>query len=266
MKKTRLTDGTEVFCLQATEAKMLDYHIKGYLTPPIALQNGYTVFDIGANEGIMGIRLLQQYHDSKIYAFEPIPPTYEVLAANARIMGEHRYRALPYGVSNENGNAVFSYFPNSPALSTAHPEEWDKNPDNLAEAVAGNVRQAPPEFWWARFIPSFLFKWFAKIMRMGEQKFTCQLRTVSTIIAEYGIEKINLLKIDCEGAELAVLQGIKPEDWQRIEQVVAEVHDIDGRLEQVTQLCRQYGLNNLKVEKDTMMGNAPLYNVFASKI
>jgi FkbM family methyltransferase len=266
MKKTRLADNTSVFCLRATEAKMLDYHIKNYLVPPIVLQNGNTILDVGANIGIMGIRLLQQYPDSTVYAFEPIPPTYQVLAANAREMGEKRFIALQYGVSKENGTAVFSYFPNSPALSTAHPEDWDNNKNTLTEAVAGNVRNAPPEFWWAKFIPSFLFKWGAKIMRMGEQKVTCELRTISAIIEQYDIKTIDLLKIDCEGAELDVLLGIAPQHWQRLQQVVVEVHDLDGRLEQVVQLCRNNGISNIKVERDSMMGNTPLYNVFAARL
>lgn len=265
MKTTCLADGTEVFCIRSTEAKMLDYHIKNYLVPPIVMQNGYTVMDIGANIGIMGVRLLQQYPDNTVYSFEPLPLTYEVLAANARKMGEKRFIALQYGISKENGTAIFSYFPNSPALSTACPEDWDNNENTLTEAVAGNVRHAPPEFWWAKLIPTFLFKWGAKLMRRGEQKVNCQLRTLSSVIEQYAIETIDLLKIDCEGAELDVLLGIEPHDWQRIRQVVAEVHDLDGRLDKVTNLCRSKGLSNIVVERDAMMGNAPLYNVFATR-
>lgn len=263
MKKTQLADGTAVFCLRATEAKMLDYHIKGYLAPPVVMQNGYTVVDIGANIGIMGVRLLQQFPDSTVYAFEPIPSIYKVLAANAQKIGEKQFIALQYGISKENGTATFSYFPNSPALSTAHPEDWDQNKGTLTEAVAGNVRNAPPEFWWAKYIPVFLFKWAAKAMRMGEQKVNCQLRTLSSIIKQYDIKTIDILKVDCEGAELDALLGIEPQDWQRVRQVVAEVHDLDGRLDRVVALCREHGLTNIKVERDSMMGNTPLYNVFA---
>eukprot|EP00882_Tetradesmus_deserticola_P023920 GHRQ01026098.1.p4 GENE.GHRQ01026098.1~~GHRQ01026098.1.p4 ORF type:complete len:116 (-),score=26.22 GHRQ01026098.1:473-820(-) len=36
---------------------------------------------------------------------------------------------------------------------------------------------------------------------------------------------VDLLKIDVEGEEWAVLQGLDEAGWQRVQQVVAEVHD-----------------------------------------
>ena len=58
------------------------------------------------------------------------------------------------------------------------------------------------------------------------------LKTLSSVIHEHNVDSVDLLKIDCE-AELNVLQGISNEHWPRIQQVIAEVHDIDGRLDQV---------------------------------
>jgi hypothetical protein len=37
--------------------------------------------------------------------------------------------------------------------------------------------------------------------------------------------RIDLLKVDVEGEELAVLQGLDTAGWQRVQQVVVEVHD-----------------------------------------
>jgi hypothetical protein len=41
---------------------------------------------------------------------------------------------------------------------------------------------------------------------------------------EHGIDRIDLLKIDAEGAELPVLEGIDEDDWPRIRQVTLEAH------------------------------------------
>ena len=40
--------------------------------------------------------------------------------------------------------------------------------------------------------------------------------------------RVSLLKVDVEGAELMVMQGIKPEDWAKIDQVALEVSRAAG--------------------------------------
>ena len=49
MTKTKLFDGTEVYCLRKPEAKMLDHHVEGYLQNGIDIKDGDVVFDVGAN-------------------------------------------------------------------------------------------------------------------------------------------------------------------------------------------------------------------------
>ena len=50
---------------------------------------------------------------------------------------------------------------------------------------------------------------------------------------------IALLKVDVEGAELEVLQGVGAGWWQRIERVVVEVHDVANRRHDVDSLLRK---------------------------
>ena len=47
----------------------------------------------------------------------------------------------------------------------------------------------------------------------------CELRTLSRFIDAHDVKTIDLLKIDVEGAELAVLGSIKEDHWGRIKQV-----------------------------------------------
>ena len=44
---------------------------------------------------------------------------------------------------------------------------------------------------------------------------------------------VDLLKIDVEGAELEVMEGLDDADWRRVRQTVIEVQDLDGRLDAV---------------------------------
>ena len=265
MQSTKLSDGTEVFCLRSAEAQVLDYHINGYLHKSIKIKDGDVLFDIGANIGVLGVRMMQLYPNATLYAFEPILPIFEVLKANAQRYAPNRFKVFNCGISDSNETVTFSYFPNSPALSTAHNEDWNHDSQTLARAVEGNVNHAPPQYRWARFLPRFLFALMAKWMRWGEQKLPCQLQTLSTFIEQQKIEHIDLLKIDCEGAELRVLQGISPQHWQLIHQIVAEVHDVENRLQTFTNICKQHGFANIVVEKDHLMGDTPLYNVFVTR-
>ena len=73
MKKTKLRDGTVIYCLRKPEAKMLDHHVEGYLQHGIAINDGDVIFDVGANIGVFGIRALQYGPNVKSYCFEPIP-------------------------------------------------------------------------------------------------------------------------------------------------------------------------------------------------
>ena len=49
---------------------------------------------------------------------------------------------------------------------------------------------------------------------------SCEVVSVSGLIAAHGLERIDLLKIDVEGDELQVLQGVAQQDWGSIKQVV----------------------------------------------
>jgi hypothetical protein len=59
--------------------------------------------------------------------------------------------------------------------------------------------------------------------------------------------RIDYLKVDVEGAELDVLLGIRDDHWELVDQCVIEVHNVDGRLEQVQRLLQSKGLTQQKI-------------------
>jgi acyl carrier protein len=76
------------------------------------------------------------------------------------------------------------------------------------------------------------------------------------------VKRIDLLKVDVEKSEMDVLAGLESEDWAGIMQVVVEVHDLDGRLAQITSLLESHGFT-LEVEQDGSLADSTLYNVYA---
>ena len=75
---------------------------------------------------------------------------------------------------------------------------------------------------------------------------------------------VDLLKVDVEGEEYEVLRGIDAGDWPRIRQIVAEVHDKKGRLQQVTRLLEDKGFT-VGFEKRQQLPSTfvDIYHVYA---
>ena len=263
MKRAALNDGTEVFCIQKPEAKMLDHHVDGYLQHGIAINDGDVVFDVGANVGVFGIRALQKGSSVKVHCFEPIPAIADVLRKNAQKFGPERCFVHQCGVSSKSDTATFTYFPNTPALSTLHPEQWEDNPGAFKDAVKGTMKNPPAGMRWMKFIPPFFSTWIAAYLVRGAEKVSCELKTLSSIIEQYNVERIDLLKIDCEGAEMEVLNGINEAHWPMVKSMVVEVHDIEGRMDKMKSLLKEKGFNRLIAERESGLEKTPMYNLFA---
>lgn len=263
MKSTRLADGTLVSCLLPTEARILDHHVSGYFRHGIELHEGATVVDVGANIGVFGVRVVQQRPSVHVIACEPVPTIFECLEDNAKRHGEGLITPLACGLSSQPGTAEFTYYPNSPALSTSRPEQWSVQ--SLEDAVEGTLRAPPDNLRCIRFLPKFVSRWFAVRMRLKAETFQCGLKTISNLIAEHDLHAIDLLKVDCEGAEYDCLIGIGESDWNKVKQVVVEVHDIDDALALVKARLHEMGLSHMVVEQEAALEGTRLFNVFARR-
>ncbi len=84
----------------------------------------------------------------------------------------------------------------------------------------------------------------------------CQLKIDSQIIREYQIEQIDLLKVD-------VLLGIETEDRKKIKQVFVEVHDLDDRLDKISNLLKDQGFANIKVEQEPILNGSNIFSLYA---
>lgn len=107
---------------------------------------------------------------------------------------------------------------------------------------------------------------FVANMWQQQQKHECAMTTVSNIMQNHSLSRIDLLKIDVERAELDVLLGISKTDWRLISQVVLEVHDVQGRLEHILQLLKNTaGFTSVTVTQDETLTGSTLYNIYCSR-
>src|SRR5438552_1437540 len=90
------------------------------------------------------------------------------------------------------------------------------------------------------------------------------MRSLSQVIAEQGVDRIDLLKIDVEKGELDVLAGIEEQDWDKIRQLMVGVYDVDGRADGISAMLRRRGYT-VSFEQVSMLAETPYRNIFATR-
>ena len=254
--RIELPNGLTIFHQNRAETEFVYRELfeeRSYFQHGVTLEDGATVFDVGANIGLFDVFLAREWSDLRIYAFEPLPPIFEVLRLNIELHGVP-VRLFQHGIASEAGVATFDYYPHASILSGRFAD---------AEAERETVRTfllsqlAPGEE-----VPSEEVLEELLAARLERQSFPCEMKTLSQVIAETGVERIDLLKVDVEKAELDVLLGLAEEDWPKVRQVVAEVHDLDGRLAEITALLERHGFE-VAAEQDTALQGIDIYNLYA---
>lgn len=261
MNQANLQDGTPVFCLRKRDAYMLDKRIDSYLQHGIFFEEHDVIFDIGTNIGLFGVRAFQRHRAIRVFAFEPIPAVYEVLKANAAKFGGKQFHAINCALSSRATEQIFTHYPSAPAFTTAYAYEWDSYPMEFRRAIEGHLRSAPKLH---KLLPPRLMSSFvANQMRSKAQQLRCPTHTISEIIRQYELPRIDLLKITSEGAELDILRGIATEHWIKIRKFVIQVRDIDGRLETIKQLLISKNVSNITIEQEKGFEKSSIVNLFA---
>ncbi|MEJ3741710.1 FkbM family methyltransferase [Actinomycetes bacterium KLBMP 9797] len=232
---------------------------EAYLRHGITLRPGDTVFDIGANIGMFTLFVQHRFPGTRVFAFEPALPPFEVLREN---VARHcpNSQAFNYGISDEDGGKPFTFYRNSTAFSgfAADPERDARTIRTVIENVlhtripAGTLDMRPIV---ARLLRD----------RLVADVHPCHTRTLSTVLRETGVDQVDLLKIDTEGSEIEVLRGVEEEDWAGIRQVVLEVHGRDDQRQVITSLLADRGFDVLVDRQEHLLRGTDLTTVVARR-
>jgi len=263
----KLPNGMEIAHKNIYETNYLykeHFEKETYIKHGISLRPGSCIFDVGANIGIFSLSVANSCNDVRIYAFEPIPPIFDLLQINSAIF-EEKIKPYQIGLSNRNDIAEFTYYPHQSVMSgmsslvdikmdatvLGRHIRQDLQSDNAALSKLDSAVDAIVE------------------SRFESESFYCDLKMLSEVIREEKIDHIDLLKIDVQRAELEVLQGVEPDDWMKIDQIVMETHDAlgsesEGRVRNLKDFLEQWGFR-FHVVQDQIRHDTDRYLIYATR-
>jgi FkbM family methyltransferase len=233
----RFGDGLEVRTTARSDAEHIYADIferQVYIAHGIELPPEPVVLDVGAHIGLFSLFMQRLRPRSRVFAFEPSPVAFELLEANTARHRE-RVRCVRCALSDRAGSARLVVYPRALGLSTLYGDAEDerallaaviRNQAAASERAAAEVLAHLDEVLTERLVPQLV---------------DCEVRRLSDVLSEHRIERVDLLKIDVQKSELDVMRGLAAADWPKIRQVVVEVHDIGGRLDDLERLLAGRG-------------------------
>ena len=177
---------------------------KVYNPANLSIGRNDLVVDIGANNGVFTL-FAASITRNRVHAFEPSPRNLEVLRRNIALNGLHHVIAHNCAVSDRVGSAKLFL----------NPADGQQNlladhilPDKIAEYKTHtdlNYLIARPD--------------------KAEDSLEVATTTLQEIITSNNIERIDFLKLDCEGAEGSILHSTPRQYLQRVRKIAMEFHD-----------------------------------------
>jgi FkbM family methyltransferase len=265
---TTLPDGRRIHCVNPYEVDFSVHEIFGddLRQHGIDLPAGSVILDVGANIGLFALYLVRAFDTPRIFAYEPMPAAHAALAANITDLVPNA-RAFAFALGAAPGHLEFDYFPGLSALSTAHHDVGAKLAAGLKQLLAGGrasdeVRDIIERTGAADRIEqegTFLKDLFRS------ERVRSPVDTVSRQIAALGLDRVDLLKVDTEGAEFDVLAGVEAADWPRIRQLMVEVHVGYEATERLVVDLTARGYRAAIGEHPLAQGGAPVFHVYATR-
>lgn len=145
------------------------------------------ICDIGACEGEDSVRYARAYPRARVFAFEPLPANQVLVRANFVRYAVPNAELVPLALSDRAGEAVFHVSSGRPPELFAG-ENW--NYGNKSSSLLGPA-QAVPMHGWIEF----------------KETITVPTGSLDDFCAQRGLDHIDFIQMDVQGAEQLVLAG-----------------------------------------------------------
>lgn len=145
------------------------------------------IMDIGACEGEDTVRYARLYPRAHVFAFEPLPSNQAIIRGNFARFAVPNAELVPLALSDRAGEATFHVSSGRPAELFAG-ENW--NYGNKSSSLLAPA-QAAPMYGWIEF----------------KETITVPTGTLDDFCTQRGIDQIDFIQMDVQGAEKLVLAG-----------------------------------------------------------
>ncbi|MFH1446736.1 MAG: FkbM family methyltransferase, partial [Chloroflexota bacterium] len=152
-----------------------------------AIENGWRVVDIGAGTGDFTLYAALDHPDTLVYAYEPFPESFAMLEENIRNNHIENVKIFAEAVWSEPGQLTLDFSDGEPLQA---PTQGSEMADELK---AGQCR-----------VPAL---------------------ALEKVLEQNNLIHLDLLKLDCEGAEFEILSEKSAKTLKRIERIIMEYHD-----------------------------------------
>jgi FkbH-like protein/FkbM family methyltransferase/non-ribosomal peptide synthase protein (TIGR01720 family) len=261
LDRYRLPNGIEVAELNRAETDHLYREIfrnRAYLRHGIVLEDEAVVVDCGANIGMFSLFAHLHARRVRLVAVEPSPRVASVLRSNAALQGMN-LEVVEVGLSDHDGEAEFTFYQNYSLVSGF--DAGQQEDESFLRAAIRSTLQAEGAARANVSAVETLTDYLVQ-ERLRQTQLTLPVRRLSRILRERHVDRIDLLKIDVEKAELKVLAGIDDEHWPKIQQIVMEIHDRGDAIQAAVVDLERRGFR-VVIEEERDLKSTGVWNLFA---
>jgi len=151
------------------------------------------VVDIGANAGYFNMMLFSKVKDATVYAYEPIKVNFELFKSNISL------------------NAGL-----------------DKRIHLFNKAVTGTPIESVELFMEHSADNSVIASIYSDFDQQNKYSTKVPAISLKEIIEGNGFNKVDLLKVDCEGSEYPIIYETPVSVWNKVNRLTIEVHNLDN--------------------------------------
>jgi FkbM family methyltransferase len=184
-----------------------------------------SVVDIGANVGFFSLFAASQFPGARIFAYEPVPKNFALLTRNRNLNPVARITCIPKAVYAYSGQVRLELDP----LGCSGESGSGLDPYESFTTAATVIPES----------------------KGSDTALQIPCISLSDLLDVHGINRCDLLKIDCEGAEYDVLYHCPDVYLKRVEQMAIEVHrgpTPDRTIEELSRFLMSRGFQTRRLD------------------